>query len=152
MTTHDSNPDLTIGGTRGTESPASSARPHCPHVLIIGGGITGLLLAQALKKADIAFTVFERDPVLSHRGRGWGLTIHWALDAFTSLLPQNIIDRLSETYVNPHASASGGENGKFSFFDLKSGEARWTVPPTKRIRVSRERLRALLAEGVNIQV
>ncbi|MCJ1469833.1 hypothetical protein MMC07_008475 [Pseudocyphellaria aurata] len=148
MTAHVSNLDLTIGGTRGTESPSSSARPH---VLIVGGGITGLLLAQALKRSDVPFTVFERDPGLSHRGRGWGLTIHWALDTLMSLLPQHIIDRVPEIYVNPQASTSGGDNGNFLFFDLRSGETRWTVPPAKRIRVSRERLRALLAEGVDVQ-
>lgn len=139
MTTHGSHP---------TESAPSLPRPH---VLIIGGGITGLLLAQALKKSDVQFTVFERDPTLSHRGRGWGLTIHWALDSFISLLPQHLIDRLPATYVNPQASLSG-ENGNFLFFDVRSGETRWTVPPGKRIRVSRERLRALLADGLEIQV
>ena len=142
---HDSDLDLTIGSTESAMSLRQS------HVLIIGGGITGLLLAQALKKSDVPFTVFERDPTLSHRGRGWGLTIHWALDRFTSLLPQHLIDRLSEVYVNPEASMSD-ENGKFMFFDVRSGEMKWTVPPGKRMRVSRERLRALLAEGVDIQV
>lgn len=145
MSNHDSHSNSTIGST---ESITSLSRPH---VLIIGGGITGLLLAQALKKSDLPFTVFERDPTLSHRGRGWGLTIHWALDTLTSLLPQHLIDRLPEAYVNPQASMSG-ENGKFMFFDVRSGEMKWTVPPSKRIRVSRERLRALLADGVNIQV
>lgn len=145
MTTHDSHPGLTIVGT---DSAPSLPRPH---VLIIGGGITGLLLAQALKKSDVQFTVFERDPTLSHRGRGWGLTIHWALDSFVSLLPQHLIDRLPETYVNPQASING-ENGNFLFFDVRSGEKRWTVPPSKRMRVSRERLRALLADGLEIQV
>lgn len=146
MTTHDSHLALNIDSR--TESATSSPPSH---VLIIGGGITGLLLAQALKRSDVPFTVFERDPTLSHRGRGWGLTIHWALGTFTSLLPQHLIDRLPEVYVNPEASISG-ENGNFLFFDLQSGETRWKVPPDKRIRISRERLRALLADGVDIQV
>ncbi|KAL8826377.1 MAG: hypothetical protein Q9170_007427 [Blastenia crenularia] len=121
-----------------------------PDILIIGAGITGLVLAQALKKHGIAFTVFERDPDVSARGRGWGLTIHWSLDTFISLLPQRIVDKLPQTYVDPEASKRG-ENGNFLFFDLRSGETRWKVPPNKRIRVSRERLRALLLEGLNVQ-
>lgn len=121
------------------------------HILIIGAGITGLLLAQALKKASIPFTVFERDPHVSFRGKGWGLTIHWSLQTFISLLPQHLVDRLPEVYVDRQASERG-ENGNFLFFDLRSGEARWKVPPNKRIRVSRERLRSLLLEGLDVQV
>lgn len=122
-----------------------------PHIIIIGAGITGLTLAQALKKHKISYTVFERDPDVSARGRGWGLTIHWSLDTFISLLPKHIVDRLPEIYVNPEASRKG-EDGNFPFFDLSSGEARWKLPLRKRIRVSRERLRALLLEGLDVQV
>jgi 2-polyprenyl-6-methoxyphenol hydroxylase-like FAD-dependent oxidoreductase len=122
-----------------------------PHVLIIGAGITGRTLAQALKNHSIPFTIFERDPDVSFRGRGWGLTIHWSLSTFISLSPQRLVDRLPEVYVDPEASERG-ENGNFSFFDLKSGEARWRIPPSQRIRVSRERLRALLLEGLEVQV
>jgi 2-polyprenyl-6-methoxyphenol hydroxylase-like FAD-dependent oxidoreductase len=130
----------------GTHQPSTRS-----HVLIIGAGITGLVLAQSLKKHSIPFTIFERDPSVTFRGRGWGLTIHWSLNDFISLLPQHLIDRLPEVYVDPEASAKG-ENGNFLFFDLRTGEARWKVPPAKRIRVSRERLRALLLDGLDIQV
>ncbi|KAI4198288.1 MAG: hypothetical protein LQ350_005371 [Teloschistes chrysophthalmus] len=127
-----------------------STAPREPHILIIGAGITGLVLAQALKKHGIAFTVFERDADVAARGRGWGLTIHWSLDTFLSLLPQHIIDKLPTVYVNPEAIKSG-EKGNFLFFDLQSGQARWKVPPSLRIRVSRERLRALLLDGLDVQ-
>ncbi len=133
-----------------TISNSTSSHPQ-PHILIIGAGITGLVLAQALKKQFIAFTIFERDPDVSFRGKGWGLTIHWALSTFISLLPQHLVDRLPEVYVDTEATKRG-ENGNFLFFDLKSGAAKWKVPPNKRIRVSRERLRALLLEGLEIQV
>ena len=122
-----------------------------PQILIIGAGITGLVLSQALKKQNIPFSIFEREPSASARGGGWGLTIHWALDTLLALLPGHIVDKLPEAYVDPEASGKG-ENGNFLFFDLRSGEARWKVPPNKRIRVSRERLRALLLEGLDIQV
>ena len=122
-----------------------------PHVLIIGAGITGLTLAQALRKHGIPLTVYERDPHPLYRGKGWGLTIHWALDAFLSLLPQDLVDRIPETYVDPGAVAKG-ENGNFLFFDLRTGETKWKVPPARRLRVSRERLRRLLMDGIDIQV
>ncbi|KAG7007302.1 FAD-dependent monooxygenase [Physcia stellaris] len=106
-----------------------------PHILIIGAGITGLTLAQALKTQNIPFTVFERDADPFSRGRGWGLTIHWALDTFLSLLPQQVIARLPECYVDPVA-VEEGENGKFLLFDLNTGEPKWQVPAARRMRWS----------------
>lgn len=126
-------------------------QPH--RVLIIGGGIVGLTLAQALRKlypTTVKATVYERDADPSTRGTGWGLTIHWALETFLELLPQALIDGLEATFVDPVASKAG--DGKFCFFDLKTAEQRWRVPPSRRIRVRRDALRRLLMEGVDIEV
>ena len=122
-----------------------------PHVLIIGAGITGLLLAQSLKRHSIPFTIFERDPSASYHGKGWGLTIHWALQNLLDLLPEEIVERLPETYVDPEA-VEKGETGNFLFFDLRTGEALWRVPPNKRMRVSREKVRGLMMQGLDIKV
>lgn len=125
--------------------------PPEPRILIIGAGITGLTLAQCLKKDSIPFTIFERDPSVSFPRRDWGLTIDWSLDTFLSLLPQHLIDRLPSAYVDPALTARG-ENGCPRFFDLQTGEARWKMPPLKSIRVSRERLRELLLDGLDVRV
>ena len=63
-------------------------------VLIVGAGISGLLLAQHLRKQNIAFRIFERDGDLKTRGVGWGLTLHWSLPALRSLLPLDFVQRL----------------------------------------------------------
>ena len=120
-------------------------------ILIVGAGISGLTLAQALLKEGIPFQIVEQDEPLLSRSAGSGLTIHWALPAFLDLLPQEIQDCLPETYVNPEA-VKKGEIGNFAFYDLSNGKARWKIPPNKRIRVSRERLRKLLLTGVDIKV
>jgi hypothetical protein len=122
------------------------------HILIIGGGIVGLTLAQALRKQHpgVRCTVYERDASPTSRGAGWGLTIHWALPAFLELLPADISGRLEETFVDPEATKAG--DGNFLLYDLRSGQDRFRVPPSKRIRVRREGLRRLLMEGVSIEV
>ena len=120
-------------------------------ILIVGAGISGLTLAQALRKEGIPFQIVEQDSSSSSRSAGWGLTIHWALPTFLDLLPQEVQERLPDTYVNQEA-ANKGDIGNFAFYDLGSGEVRWKVPPNKRIRVSRKRLRELLMTGVDVKV
>jgi 2-polyprenyl-6-methoxyphenol hydroxylase-like FAD-dependent oxidoreductase len=53
-----------------SNTPSDSFR-----VGIIGGGIAGLALAQGLKKAGIAATVFERDRTRSDRLQGYRVHI-----------------------------------------------------------------------------
>ncbi|WP_232440549.1 FAD-dependent oxidoreductase [Burkholderia ubonensis] len=45
------------------------------HVAIVGAGLGGLCLAQALKRAGIAFDVFERDPAIDSRQQGFRIRI-----------------------------------------------------------------------------
>jgi 2-polyprenyl-6-methoxyphenol hydroxylase-like FAD-dependent oxidoreductase len=56
-------------------SSDSNKSPYPLHVLIIGGGIGGLCLAQGLKKAGISFAVYERDRTLDARLQGYRLNI-----------------------------------------------------------------------------
>ncbi|KVW35322.1 monooxygenase [Burkholderia ubonensis] len=45
------------------------------HVAIVGAGLGGLCLAQALKRAGIAFDVYERDPAIDSRQQGFRVRI-----------------------------------------------------------------------------
>ena len=45
------------------------------HVLIIGGGLGGLALAQALRKSSIQSTVFERDANPEGRKQSWAVSL-----------------------------------------------------------------------------
>ncbi|CAI7652807.1 unnamed protein product [Penicillium glandicola] len=121
-----------------------------PPILIIGAGISGLVLAQYLQRHDIAFRIFDRDSAIDARSGGWGLTLHWSLPALRELLPEHIVERFPETFVNKEASARG-DVGRFQFFDLKSGDVLYNTPAAERIRVSRVRLRQLLTTGVDVQ-
>ncbi|KAG6843000.1 hypothetical protein H0H87_008689, partial [Tephrocybe sp. NHM501043] len=61
----------------------------------------------------------------------------------------HLVQHFPDTFVNKEASARG-DVGRFQFFDLKSGEALFDVPAAERIRVSRVRLRELLATGIEV--
>ena len=68
------------------------------HVLVIGGGIGGLCLAQGLKKAGIRVDVFERDP--SPTARLQGFRIHIDPDGSTALhecLPESLWEIFDST-------------------------------------------------------
>jgi flavin-dependent dehydrogenase len=76
-------------------------------VIIVGGGIVGLSLAQALKKEGIAFQVFERDEHIVSRAAGWGITIHWALPALESCLPPDLFKEIDSIQVDPQQGLEG---------------------------------------------
>src|SRR5690349_15460133 len=46
------------------------------HVMIIGGGIGGLCLAQGLKRAGVSVAVYERDQTRSDRLQGYRIHIN----------------------------------------------------------------------------
>ncbi|KAL7799180.1 hypothetical protein V8C37DRAFT_407538 [Trichoderma ceciliae] len=132
--------------------PASTAAK--PVVLIIGAGVSGLLLAQHLKREGIAYRIFERDADLATRGVGWGLTLHWSLPALQSLLPPSLAGRICDESSVDRWADRRGEASRFPFFNLDSGELKTQTPgavKSARIRVTRERLRKLLAEGIDIE-
>lgn len=131
------------------------------HILIIGAGITGLTLAQALRKRNqenlsrkpITFSIYERDAHPLARGAGWGLTLHWALEQFTSIIPQYLVERLPEAYVDQDSVAQN-RLGSFRLFNLQTGEDDFLTPSSTspRNRFAREKLRRLLMDGLDIQV
>lgn len=46
------------------------------HVLIVGGSVGGLSLAQCLRKLGVSFEIFERDESPDSRFQGWAIGIH----------------------------------------------------------------------------
>jgi cation diffusion facilitator CzcD-associated flavoprotein CzcO len=123
-------------------------------VLIIGAGISGLLLAQHLRARGVPFRLFERDLDLDTRGLGWGLTLHWSLPALRSLLGDELAGCLPDAYVD-RRSVAAGESSRFPFYDLATGQRENATPPATeaaRIRVTRQGLRSLLATDLSIEV
>ncbi|KAL2758482.1 hypothetical protein ACRALDRAFT_2026028 [Sodiomyces alcalophilus JCM 7366] len=118
-----------------------------PPVLIIGAGIAGLVLAQGLRKLSIPFLVFERDTAANSRLQGWALTVHFALDRLLSMLPDDILERIDDTQVDPRLSSDKSHS---VFINLETCEYKWKLPPGYgvRKRLSRDRFRRLLLSGL----
>jgi salicylate hydroxylase len=61
------------------------------HVLIAGGGLSGLCLAQGLKRAGVSFAVYERDPEV--RRQGYRITINGdGGNALQACLPDDLYE------------------------------------------------------------
>jgi hypothetical protein len=61
-----------------------------PHVLIVGGGLGGLTLAQALRKQGISFEVFEREPDPNSRPQGWCIGLHTMMADLKASFPEDM--------------------------------------------------------------
>src|SRR3954470_11298598 len=61
------------------------------HVLIAGGGLSGLCLAQGLKRAGVSCAVYERDPEV--RRQGYRITINGdGGNALEACLPEDLYE------------------------------------------------------------
>jgi hypothetical protein len=74
----------------------TSRRKRCKRHADLFTGTTGLLIAQGLKKNGIPFEIFEREESYesTKRSREWGMVLHCGVDSFTTLLPEDLLERL----------------------------------------------------------
>jgi 2-polyprenyl-6-methoxyphenol hydroxylase-like FAD-dependent oxidoreductase len=120
------------------------------HVLIIGGGVGGLCLAQGLKQSGISVAVYERDKSVHFRYQGY--RIHINTDGSRALhdcLPENLFSLFVATSSKPIT-------GRFTIFDLQLKEQfsrllpRAVADPSFLLRtdVNRLTLREILLAGL----
>ena len=120
------------------------------HVLVIGAGSVGLLIAQRLKSLGIKCTVFERENYLNERSRDWSFGIYWAQDWLKECLPDALHRRLNTAQVDP--SRTPDPHDFIRLLNGKTGEELAVLPTPNLYRLKRSGFRALLAEGVDVQV
>jgi 2-polyprenyl-6-methoxyphenol hydroxylase-like FAD-dependent oxidoreductase len=117
-------------------------------VLISGGGIASLLLAQALRLANIPFKIFERDASFVFRAQGYRLRLSTeGLDAIESVLDRPTFDKFWDK-----CGKTGGVG--FSAFNAVTGEQTEHLVPEglasrggKVVGIARGDMRAVFAEG-----
>ena len=94
------------GGDAMTAHPDTSAvadaKPAPLHVVIIGGGIGGLALAQGLKQSGISFAVYERDSTPTGRVQGYRVHISpGGSIALHECLPPQLFDAFARSCGKP---------------------------------------------------
>ena len=120
------------------------------HVLVIGAGSVGLLIAQRLKTLGIKCTVFEREHYLNERPRDWCFSVSWTQGQLTECLPNALNGKLSTAFVDPLQIKNSGE--AMRLLNAKTGEELKVMPTPNLDLYKRSKFRALLAEGIDIQV
>ncbi|KAL4898682.1 hypothetical protein BDV59DRAFT_197562 [Aspergillus ambiguus] len=127
----------------------STPSPSEQHVLICGAGVVGLALAQGCREAGIPYTLFERDENPSSRAQGWALTLHWCLDALERTIGPERAAKLDTAVVD---SSLKEDEGNFLFLNAATSKPKYRIPPSKRrLRLHRQKLRNILASGLDIQ-
>ncbi|MCJ1396712.1 hypothetical protein MMC18_009604 [Xylographa bjoerkii] len=124
-------------------------------VLIMGGGLGGLALAQALRKQQIPYLVFERDAGAFSRGQGWAIALHTILGELLGSIP-NDLPPLCETAVTHNLGRGASYTSRAAFFDAYSGEKKMDIggdlgDPKYFIRVTRSKIRDWLGTHIDIQ-
>ncbi|KPM40015.1 hypothetical protein AK830_g6530 [Neonectria ditissima] len=119
------------------------------HVIIIGAGITGLIVGQGLKKLGIRYSIFEKEVSLNYRSNEWTMAIHWSLDRLEKILPPEVFGKLPLISCNPAVPIEAG--GLYPIIQAETGNILTGVPYEKGLRVSRSKMRGLCSEGVDVQ-
>lgn len=81
----------------------------------------------------------------------WTIAIHWALPMLYDLLPPELSERIQEAQTDPFAQTLDVDDA-IILHHGETGEQLAKIPVGKCRRVSRRRMRALCAEGLNVQV
>jgi 2-polyprenyl-6-methoxyphenol hydroxylase-like FAD-dependent oxidoreductase len=79
------------------------------------------------------------------------MTIHWSKPLLEKLLPTDLWDRLHEAQADPSFDARDAAEYSIPFYDLKTGKHLKSAPVPNAIRVSRRKMRAFCAQGIDIQ-
>ena len=77
------------------------------------------------------------------------MAIHWARPLLNDILPAEIFAKLADIACNPTA---GIHSGLYPIIHGETGDLITGVPYTDGLRVPRSKMRAMCAEGIDVQV
>ncbi|KAH8812571.1 hypothetical protein F5884DRAFT_785833 [Xylogone sp. PMI_703] len=80
------------------------------------------------------------------------MSIHWSRPLLADLLPTALLDRVRQAQVDPSYDPAQHPSGYVvPFYNAKTGKHIVDIPMKDAVRVSRKKMRALCAEGIDIQ-
>jgi 2-polyprenyl-6-methoxyphenol hydroxylase-like FAD-dependent oxidoreductase len=126
-----------------------TSKDHSPHVLILGGGIGGLTLAQAPRKKGIPFSIFERDSEQNSRSQGWSIGLHTILDDLKASIPDDMPSLETVFHLHPLKFPS-----QLAVYQAQDPSRRHGVTDNgsgKLLRANRRRLREFLSTGIQVE-
>jgi salicylate hydroxylase len=120
------------------------------HVVVIGGGVGGLCLAQGLKKSGISVAVYERDRLPTDRLQGYRVHINPAGSrALHACLPPNLFDIFERTCGKPSNAVRFMTEQMEVLLALEGDMMGPHDPVAKHRSVSRTMLRRVLLAGLD---
>ncbi|KAJ4411682.1 hypothetical protein N0V82_008957 [Gnomoniopsis sp. IMI 355080] len=126
------------------------AKSSYPHVLIVGAGLSGLTLAQILRKNGVSYEVFERDVDADARAQGWAIALHGTvLRDLKEVMPEDIGPIEQTNHLIPLDLPA-----QFVFYDKKRPGLREGVNDDETgqiLRANRQRLRDYLRRFIPVQ-
>lgn len=128
-----------------------ATKPY-PHVLIVGAGLSGLTLAQVLRKNNVSYEIFERDADAYARAQGWAIALHGpVLRDLKQYLPEDIGPVEQTNHLTP---LDDRLKAQFVFYTHDKPELRLGVNDDEEgqiVRANRQRLRDYLRKFVPVQ-
>ncbi|PSR79886.1 putative monooxygenase [Coniella lustricola] len=127
-----------------------SSKPY-PHVLIIGAGLSGLTLAQILRKNNVSYEIFDRDESRDARAQGWAIALHGSvLRDLRASMPADIGPIEQTNHLTPldHLPA------QFMFYNTAVPGMRVGVNDDESgqiVRANRQRFRDWLRSEIPVQ-
>ncbi|MCJ1265933.1 hypothetical protein MMC22_005815 [Lobaria immixta] len=100
-------------------------------------------------QAGIPYVVYERDDLSSPRQHDWNMGMHWAVPILQSIIPQDLFARIQSTLTDPNTPVPSTDT--LRFFHGQTGEIINEVPHPSIHRLRRNKLRALLMEGLDVR-
>ena len=94
--------------------------------------------------------MFEQESFLNQRPRDWSFGIYWAHGLLEECLPEPLRARLSTATVDP--SRKPGPNDFVRIINGKTADELVRTPMSNVYRFKRSAFRALIAEGLDVQV